>query len=245
MSPENGKISGRKPASLKAVPEVGFGIMSLLTPDSPVGTHLTRRKLIAVLSIGHAELAAPMARALLEGGIDCIELTLRSDAALDSIREIASGVPGMVIGAGTILSEIQVDQVLEAGARFGVAPSVNRRVLRHARESGLPFSPGVMTPTDIDVSLQEDCHLLKYFPATSAGGIAHLKNIAAPFAHLGIGFIPLGGISESNLGEWLAAPGVSAVGGSWLAPTDLVESEDWTAITALAQRARQIVEGTG
>lgn len=219
--------------------------MSLLTFDSPVGTHLTRRKLIAVISIGHAEMAVPTAKALLEGGIDCIELTLRSDAALDSIREITSGVPGMMIGAGTILSETQVDQVLEAGAQFGVAPSVNPLVLRHARESGLPFSPGVMTPTDIDISLQENCHVLKYFPATSAGGMAHLKNIAAPFAHLGIGFIPLGGIGESNLAEWLGAPGVVAVGGSWLAPGELIESGDWAAITDLARQARQIANGTG
>lgn len=219
--------------------------MSLLTFDSAVGTHLMRRKLIAVVSISHAELAAPMARALLAGGIDCIELTLRSDAALDSIREIAAGVPEMMIGAGTILSEKQVDEVLDAGVRFGVAPSVNPKILRHARESGLPFSPGVMTPTDIDISLQEGCHLLKYFPATSAGGMAHLKNIAAPFAHLGLGFIPLGGISESNLSEWLGSPAITAVGGSWLAPRELVESENWPAISDLAKRARQIADGTG
>jgi 2-dehydro-3-deoxyphosphogluconate aldolase/(4S)-4-hydroxy-2-oxoglutarate aldolase len=151
----------------------------------------------------------------------------------------------MLAGVGTILTTDQADDALAAGAAFGVSPGINPDVVRHCIDIGLPFGPGVMTPTDIDQSVALGCRLLKFFPATSSGGQAHLKNIAAPYAHLGLGFVPLGGVSAENLGEWLANPLVAAVGGSWLAPRDLIAAGNWTEIERRARKAKQIASATG
>ncbi len=213
------------------------GEMSLLALDSEIGLHLKKRRLLAVVTLHDADHAEPMAEALLRGGIDAIELTLRTPAALDSIRRIREAQPDMRLGAGTVLTNRQVDEVLEAGADFAVSPSVNPRLIRHATEAGLPFSPGVMTPTDIDVALDAGCHLLKFFPAGPAGGLAYLNAMAAPFSHLGIGFIPLGGVTTENLLDWLNHPYVVAVGGSWLAPPDDVAAGRWDLLESKARHA--------
>lgn len=214
--------------------------MSLLSLKSELGCHFKKQRLLAVVSINDAARAVPLAEALLRGGVDTIELTLRTPAALEAVKRITSEVPAMTVGTGTVLNEAQVDDALAAGAHFGVSPSVNRSVLRHAKLGGFPFAPGIMTPTDIDISLQEGCDLLKFFPATSSGGLPHLQNIAAPFAHLGIGFIPLGGINPGNLGDWLDDPKIVAVGGSWLAPPKLIDEAQWDQIEANVREARKI-----
>ena len=218
-----------------------FCAMSLLTVDSELGRHLRETRLLAVVAVQRAESAEPLAQALLRGGIDTIELTLRTPQALQAIENIATTVPEMTVAAGTILNETQVDEARDAGAQFGVSPSVNPSVLEHAKSSGLPFSPGIMTPTDIDVALQAGCDLLKFFPATSSGGISHLQNIAAPYAHLGLQFIPLGGINAGNLPGWLACDKVAAVGGSWIAPSQWIDEERWDRIESSAREAREIV----
>lgn len=211
--------------------------MSLLTLDSPLGQKLTSARLIAVLMIDEIEHAVPTAKALLAGGVEIMELTLRTPVALDALRAIRTEVPEMVAGIGTILTRTQVDEAVAAGATFGVSPAVNREILDYAREAGLPFGPGVMTPTDIDQSVEAGCRLLKYFPAGSAGGLSHLKNIAAPYQHLGVSFIPLGGVNLENMGEYLASPLITAVGGSWLASRELIAAEDWDQIEQNAREA--------
>ena len=133
-----------------------------------------------------------------------------------------------------------MDEVLAANASFAVSPGVNLKVIRHAAAAGLPFGPGVMTPTDVDMALQEDCRLLKFFPAESSGGIDHLKNISAPYRHLGLKFIPLGGIDKDNLLTYLDHELIGAVGGSWIAPRDLVRDRDWKQIESNAREARTI-----
>ena len=133
-----------------------------------------------------------------------------------------------------------MDDVLEAGAAFGVAPGVNVEVIRYARDKGLAFGPGVMTPTDIDQSVALGCEVLKFFPAGSSGGLAHLKNIAAPYQHLGLQFIPLGGIKASNMMEYIDSPLVTAIGGSWIAPRELIAAKDWGQIEANAREAREL-----
>lgn len=210
--------------------------------ESELGQRLLSRKLIAVLVIDRAEDAVPLARALLAGGVDLMELTLRTDAALEALREIRREVPEMVAGVGTILTKKQADEAWAAGAAFGVAPAMNREVAQHAMDLGLPFGPGVMTPTDIDQGVALGCRLLKFFPAESSGGLPHLRNIAAPYAHLGVKFIPLGGINLDNLADYLVSDLIGAVGGSWLAPRKLIADRNWAQIQANAREARERVD---
>jgi 2-dehydro-3-deoxyphosphogluconate aldolase/(4S)-4-hydroxy-2-oxoglutarate aldolase len=197
---------------------------------------------VAVLVVDEAKHAVPLARALLEGGIGAMELTLRTPAALDALRAVVAEVPEMLPGIGTILAPQQVVQVKESGAAFGVAPGLNRRVVEEAKRVGLPFAPGVATPSDLEAALELGCRDVKFFPAEPSGGLAYLKSMAAPYAHLGVSFIPLGGLKTENLEQYLRSPLVTAVGGSWLAPRHLVSQEDWSAITQRAAKAAEIVK---
>ncbi|MFK5921335.1 MAG: bifunctional 4-hydroxy-2-oxoglutarate aldolase/2-dehydro-3-deoxy-phosphogluconate aldolase [Verrucomicrobiota bacterium] len=208
--------------------------------DSELGKKIATSKIIAVLVIDEVEDAVPTAQALLRGGVDMMELTLRTPAALDGLREVCAEVPDMAAGIGTILNTRQVDEVVDAGATFGVAPGVNAEVIRYAQDKGLPFGPGIMTPTDIDQSVALGCELLKFFPAGSSGGLEHLKNIAAPYQHLGLQFIPLGGIKASNMMDYIDSPLVTAIGGSWIAPRDLIAAKNWDQIAANAREAREL-----
>lgn len=201
---------------------------------------LRRTSVIAVLVVDDPKRAVKLAHALLAGGVDIMELTLRTSAALDCLRAVTSEVPEMMAGAGTIIFPEQVDHVLAAGAAFGVAPGTNATVIRYAIEKGLPFAPGVMTPTDVDVAVQCGCRELKFFPAEPSGGLNMLGSIKAPYAHLGLQYIPLGGVTTSNLPDYLKDPDVIAVGGSWLAKKDMIDSERWPEITAAAREAREI-----
>lgn len=203
-------------------------------------TEMERCRLVAVLVIDREEDAVPVAEALLAGGVDFMELTLRTPAAMGALRAIREALPEMTAGVGTVLAPGQVEEIARAGASFGVAPSVNPEVLREAAGRGLPFAPGVMTPTDIDLSLRVGCRVLKYFPAESSGGLPHLRNMAAPFAHLGVRFLPLGGISLRNLEDYLACEHVAAVGGSWIAPRELIQAGEWDKIEANAREARAV-----
>ena len=197
---------------------------------------------LAVLVIDDAADAVPLACALVAGGIDCIELTLRTDAAMEALRRIRAEVPGMLVGAGTVLTPEQVNEVKEAGAAFGVAPGMNPRVVAEARRIGFPFAPGVCTPTDIELAIEQGCRWLKLFPVEASGGLAYLRSIAAPFLHLGIQFIPLGGVSMANAEAYLREPSVLALGGSWIAPRELIQRKDWTGITANASNVSAMVE---
>ncbi len=204
--------------------------------------HLYRTGVIAVLMIDDASDAVPVAQALLAGGVDCIELTLRTPAAMEALRRIRAEVPEMLVGIGTILTPQQAQEVQAAGAAFGVAPGMNPRVVAAAKEVGLPFAPGICTPTDIELAIEQGCKLLKFFPSEPCGGLAYLRTIAAPFAHLGVKYIPLGGVGANNAEQYLKEPSVHALGGSWLAPRDLIQRKDWAAITANAREASAIVK---
>lgn len=207
----------------------------------PLQERLHQAGILAVLILDNADDAVPLANALFEGGIRAMELTLRTPAALDALRRIRAEVPDMIAGAGTLLRPEQVDDAQAAGAAFGVAPGCNPRVLEHALGCGLPFAPGVCTPTDIEIALEANARLLKFFPAEPCGGLAYLRTIAAPFAHLGVKFIPLGGVGPGNAEAYLSEPSVLALGGSWLAPRNLVQRRDWEAIRANARDAADLV----
>ncbi|HQW29462.1 MAG TPA: bifunctional 4-hydroxy-2-oxoglutarate aldolase/2-dehydro-3-deoxy-phosphogluconate aldolase [Verrucomicrobiales bacterium] len=211
--------------------------MSNLNPESGIGKAISEARIIAVLVIDDAAAALPVAESLLAGGVTAMELTLRTSAALEAAARIREACPEMMVGIGTILFPDQVEAALAAGASFGVSPGVNPAIIRQAKAVDLPFGPGIMTPTDIDMAIQEGCRLLKFFPAESSGGLAHLKNIAAPYAHLGPKFIPLGGVSLANMMTYLNSDLIAAVGGSWLAPRDLIQQQDWKKIENNAREA--------
>ena len=209
---------------------------------SEIVERIERVAVIAVLVVDEAADAIPLARALLAGGVDVMELTLRTPAAIDALCEIKANVPEMMAGIGTILTPEQVRQVTEAGAAFGVAPGLNPRILRAAAEAGLPFAPGVATPSDVELAIECGCRLLKFFPAEPIGGLKYLKSMAAPYAYLGLRFVPLGGVNAGNLGAYLADPLILGAGGSWIASRGLIQAKDWDAITANAREATTIVQ---
>lgn len=203
---------------------------------------IERCGVVAVLVIDEVADAVPVARALCDGGIDVMELTLRTPAAIDALAAIRKDVPEMLPGIGTILRIDQVRAVHEAGAAYGVSPGINRRVVEAAQLLGLPFAPGVATPSELEAALELGCHIVKLFPAEPLGGLEYVRSIAAPYAHLGIRFLPLGGLNPENMGSYLIDPLTLAVGGSWLAPRTLIRSGDWLAIRDLAAAARLQVD---
>jgi 2-dehydro-3-deoxyphosphogluconate aldolase/(4S)-4-hydroxy-2-oxoglutarate aldolase len=200
-----------------------------------------RAGIVCVTMVENVSDAVPLAKALLAGGIDVLELTLRTPAALDAIRVIRDEVPEILLGAGTVLNCEQVRQCKAAGAAFAVAPGTSPRTLQAAQDCDLPFAPGVMTPSDIETALGFGCRVLKYFPAETAGGLAHLKIIASPYAHLKLSFMSTGGITLDNLPTYLASPLIAAVGGSWLAKAEQIAAKDWAKITASASASKNLV----
>ncbi|MCH2203386.1 MAG: bifunctional 4-hydroxy-2-oxoglutarate aldolase/2-dehydro-3-deoxy-phosphogluconate aldolase [Fuerstiella sp.] len=203
---------------------------------------IERSGVIAVLILEDAAHAVPLAQALIRGGVDAMELTLRTDSAINSLKQIREHVPEMLAGIGTVLRVDQIDEIVEAGAHFAVSPGLNPDVVRAAQKAGLPFAPGIMTPSDIEAAIQLGCRELKFFPAEPSGGLKMLSSIRAPYAHLGIRFIPLGGVNAGNMGSWVSHPGVFAVGGSWLTPKDAISNQNWDEITRRAAEAREIAD---
>lgn len=197
---------------------------------------------VAALVIDDAAHAVPVARALLDGGIGAMELTLRTPAALEALCRVRAEVPEMLAGVGTILTTDQVRQVAEAGADFGVAPGLNEHVVRAAQAAGLPFAPGVTTPSEIEKGVALGCRELKFFPAEPLGGMAYLKSVAAPYAHLGLRYLPLGGLSLENIGPYVASPLTLALGGSWIASRDLIQAQNWARITENARLTREKID---
>jgi 2-dehydro-3-deoxyphosphogluconate aldolase/(4S)-4-hydroxy-2-oxoglutarate aldolase len=196
---------------------------------------LDGQPVIPVLKIDNVADAVPLARALAKGGLPMIEITLRTRDALECIRRVAGEVEDCVVGAGTILDAAQFDQAAKAGSRFIVSPGVSAGVLAAAAGSAVPLLPGAITPGEIMTAREAGLDFLKFFPAEQAGGVAFLKALASPFA--GIRFCPTGSVSQKNVKDYLALPNVICVGGSWVAPDDLVRSGQWGAIEALAREA--------
>lgn len=198
---------------------------------------LARARLLSAAVIDDVAHAVPLARALLAGGLDVMEVTFRNAHAAECIRRIRAEVPAMHVGAGTLLTPAQVDQARAAGAAFGVTPGFNPTVVAHAAASGFTLAPGVLTPGEIERALELGCPTVKLFPAAAAGGPAFIRALAAPYAHTPLRLIPLGGIDESALTAYLQLPLVIAVGGSWLTDRQLAAAGQWQEITARVQRA--------
>ena len=196
---------------------------------------LRRVGVVPVLTIDKLDHAVPLARALVAGGLNVLEITLRTGVALAAIREMVRNVPGSIIGAGTVLTPEQGAAAMGHGARFLVSPGMTPRLIDAANAWPIPFLPGIATASEAMSLADMGYRVLKFFPAEPAGGTAALKAIGAPLAD--ILFCPTGGISAANAMSYLSLANVAAVGGSWVAPAKLVAAGDWTSITALAKEA--------
>lgn len=198
-------------------------------------------RVLPVVVVTDVAQAVPLAEALLAGGIDAIEITLRHAAGLPAIEAVARAVPAMHVGAGTVTRAGEVAQVRDAGATFALSPGCTRALAEAAIEARLPFIPGAMTPGEVMQLRDHGFRLLKLFPAEQAGGLGMLKALAGPLADMS--FCPTGGVSADTLAEFLRQPNVAMVGGSWLTPRESIESGRWQDITRLAARATQAVAG--
>ena len=198
---------------------------------------LEKFPVIPVIVIDDVSDAIPLANALLEGGLNIIEVTFRTAAAAGAIEAIAQAFPEMLVGAGTVVTPEQAKIAIECGSKFGLAPGTDPETIAYFSKREIPFIPGVMTPSDIQTAVKAGCQHLKFFPAGAAGGPAMLKAMLAPYANLGIKFCPTGGVSLDNMNEYLAIPEVFAIGGSWLATKAQIANKDWRAITAQVREA--------
>ncbi len=196
---------------------------------------------VPVIAIESPELALPMADALIKGGLPVAEITFRTKAAADVIKTLSKERPDLFLGAGTILSVDQLLSAKECGAVFGVAPGLNPDVVKKAREIGFSLFPGVMTPSEIEEGLTFGIKVFKYFPSEAIGGIPVLKAVSAPYGHLGIRFIPTGGININNLEAYLSLPQVICVGGTWIAKKDVIAAEKWDVIEKNAAGVVEVV----
>jgi 2-dehydro-3-deoxyphosphogluconate aldolase/(4S)-4-hydroxy-2-oxoglutarate aldolase len=196
---------------------------------------LKLQPVVPVLIIEDAKTAVPLARALVAGGLKAIEITLRTEAALEAVRLVAQEVEGAVVGAGTILNAAHYAAAVDAGSEFIVSPGTTQELLDVARQSDIPLLPGAATASEVMALREEGYKVLKFFPAEQAGGAAYLKALSSPLA--GTLFCPTGGISLKNAMDYLSLPNVVCVGGSWVAPKELVSAGDWAGITKLASEA--------
>ncbi len=184
--------------------------------------------IVPVIRIESASDAVPLAKALMDGGLPAAEITFRTSAAADAIREMRRAVPELTVGAGTVLTADALDEAIDAGAQFGVSPGFRTEIACGAVRRGLPFVPGVMTPTEIEAAMAVGFDTLKFFPAEAAGGVKMLKALAAPYG--GILFMPTGGITLGNAADYLALKNVFCCGGSFIATSEMIARGDFAAI---------------
>ena len=194
---------------------------------------------VPIIAIDDVQAALPLADALIEGGLPIAEITFRTEAAAEALKTLHAERPQLLLGAGTVLTAETAQAAKECGAQFAVAPGLNPAVVSAAREVGLPFAPGIATPSDIEGALSLDCRVLKLFPAGALGGVDALKSISAPYAHLGVRYVPTGGVNAENMASYLSLPTVAAVGGTWLAKKEDLAQGRWEEI---AQRCRAAME---
>ena len=197
--------------------------------------------IIPVIALDDAKDAAPLAEALIKGGLPCAEVTFRTAAAEESIRIMASQYPEMLVGAGTVLTTDQVDRAVNAGAKFIVSPGLNPKVVKYCVEKGIPVTPGTTNPSDIEQAIELGLEVVKFFPAEAAGGLNMIKSMAAPYTNMK--FMPTGGINASNVCNYLDFKKIIACGGSWMVKKDLISAGEFDKITALTKEAVETMLG--
>jgi 2-dehydro-3-deoxyphosphogluconate aldolase/(4S)-4-hydroxy-2-oxoglutarate aldolase len=209
----------------------------LLSPND-VLARIRATRVVPVITIDDPDDAVPLARALAEGGLSCVEITFRTPRAAEALRRIAAEVPEVLAGAGTVLTPQQAQLALDAGAQFIVAPGFGPRVVDWCLERNLAIYPGIATPTEVEAALEKGLKTLKFFPAEAMGGLAFIKAIAAPYVD--VNFMPTGGINASNVATYLAFKRIVACGGSWMAPPDWIAGKQFDRIRDEARRAFEI-----
>ncbi|GAA9246694.1 bifunctional 4-hydroxy-2-oxoglutarate aldolase/2-dehydro-3-deoxy-phosphogluconate aldolase [Helicobacter pylori] len=191
--------------------------------------------IVPVVVIENIKDAVPLAQSLVEGGIQIIEVTLRSSCALEAIELIAKNVPKMRVGAGTILDPTQLEQAQNRGAEFLISPGLTIKLLEHAKKKDMPLIPGVSSSSEVMQALELGYNALKFFPAEYCGGVKLLNAFNGPFK--GVKFCPTGGISADNMHSYLSLENVLCVGGSWLTPKNLIQNKEWDKITEICKRS--------
>ena len=202
---------------------------------------LMKAKLLPVIKLDRVDDAEPLAEALSAGGLPVMEITFRTDAAEESIRRVSRSFPDVITGAGTVITLDQVKRAHDAGAKYIVTPGIAHAVVKYCCDNDLPVYPGVCTPTEIIQVMEYGLDVVKFFPAAQYGGLNTIKALSAPFPN--IKFIPTGGVSESNLTEYLAFPKIIACGGSWMVKDDMIKAGDFKGITGLVKEAVGLTKG--
>ncbi|HTO21321.1 MAG TPA: bifunctional 4-hydroxy-2-oxoglutarate aldolase/2-dehydro-3-deoxy-phosphogluconate aldolase [Spirochaetia bacterium] len=211
-----------------------------MASTNEVFDQLARHVVIPVIAIDSVDAALPLADALIEGGLPVAEITFRTAAAAQVIAMIARERPQMILGAGTVLTSENLGRACDSGAKFGVAPGLNPDVVAEAAHRGLPFMPGVITPTEVEQALSLGLKLLKFFPAEVFGGLKVIKALAAPYGHAGVRFMPTGGVNTGNLAEYLGEKTVACVGGTWIATREAIAEKKWAQIRDNCKAAIEI-----
>ncbi|MBY7914583.1 bifunctional 4-hydroxy-2-oxoglutarate aldolase/2-dehydro-3-deoxy-phosphogluconate aldolase [Vibrio fluvialis] len=193
---------------------------------------LQQIKIVPVIAINDAAHAVPLAKVLVENGLPCAEVTFRTDAAQESIRLMRDAYPELLIGAGTVLTTQQVDQAISAGADFIVSPGLNPTTVKYCQQRGIAIVPGVNNPSLVEQAMELGLKTLKFFPAEPSGGVAMLKALSAVYP---VQFMPTGGVNPRNVADYLAIPSVVACGGTWMVPSDLMNSGNWDEIARLVR----------
>ena len=208
---------------------------------NPISKTISDIGVVPVIKLNHPERdAAPLAKALVEGGVPVAEVTFRAAGAATAIRLMAEACPDMLVGAGTVLTTGQVDEALAAGAKFIVTPGMDTEIVKYCQSKNVPVYPGCTTPTDYHAAYKLGLEVLKFFPAEQSGGLAKIKAMSAPFPMFKV--MPTGGISLKNLAEYIKAPVIAACGGSYMVTAELIDNNKWDEITELCRKSVEIVK---
>ena len=207
-------------------------------------TRISQFGIVPVVTIEKTDAAIPLADALLDGGLPIVEITFRTAAAAEVIRKITKERPKLIVGAGTVLTTANLEAANAAGAAFAIAPGLNPQIVKQAQSIGLPFVPGIATPSEIELGLSLGCKYLKFFPAEALGGVAMLEAMSTPYKHTGLRFMPSGGLNTTNLESYLKLETVAAVGGTWIAKKEDLANGKWNEIRARCKTGLEIARKT-
>ena len=214
--------------------------MSFAENAKAVVERLSQIRIVPVLVLEEENSGLKMCEVLLECGLPAAEITFRTSAAAGIIKEAAARFPELYLGAGTILNTADLHRAFDAGAKFAVAPGFNPTVVKEAVANGFAFAPGVCTPSEVEQAMEYGCRFLKFFPAEASGGINFLKSLIAPYKHMGVRFMPTGGVTTANVADYLAVKEIVAVGGTWLGKSSDIESGNWDAIRTAVKAAVEL-----
>lgn len=202
---------------------------------------LRKYSIVPVVAVENVSDGVALAETLTNSGLEVVEITFRTTAAAEVIKEVTNQFPNLLVGAGTVLTKKDLDKAISAGSKFAVAPGCNTNILKYALENKFSFFPGVATPSDMESALEVGCNSFKFFPAEAAGGVKMLQALIGPYRHLGVQFMPTGGITVENMNSYLALPEIVAVGGTWIANSADIQAGHWAKIAENIKNAKNLL----